>query len=118
MEPTKPVTVGGCLWRLATGAVVGAVLTPPALFLWLLAHNPRLAGPTGPFGGLIDNLLTAVVGGPILGLFAGAVGGWIWLVVAVGRESRHAIREPHDTPQANGVRERLPPDSPHANQDA
>lgn len=93
---------------------MGAVLTPPALFLWLLVQNPRLAGPTGPFGGLIDNLLGAVVVGPFLGLFFGAVGGWIWLVVAVGRESRQTA---HGT-QVDGERERLPPDSPHGTQDA
>lgn len=92
---------------------MGAVLTPPALFLGLLVLNPRLDGPEEVF----DTLLAAVAVGPLFGLFFGAVGGWIWLVVTVGREASHAARKPPDAPP--DVEEgQLPPNSHQGDRDA
>lgn len=89
---------------------MGAVLTPPFLFLWCLVWNAR----SGPTQELFGELIGAVILGLMLGPPVGAVGGWIWLVVAVGRESRQTARRT----QVNGGCDRLPPDPPHGNQDA
>lgn len=96
---------------------MGAVLTPPAVFLCLLVRNPGPAFP-GSGSAVVDYLLASIVLGPMLGLFVGAVGGWVWLVVAVGRESRHAAQQPPDAPRSDGEATQLPHNPRQSDQDS
>lgn len=118
MKPTEPVTVGGCAWRIAVGALLGAVITPAVWSLWILVRDQGLGGPSRPPNPFDFEQLAAVVLGSFFGLFFGAVGGWVWLVVTVGRESPDAARERHDTNHADEERGRLTLDPRQGNKDA
>jgi hypothetical protein len=98
----KSVTVRGGLFRLSLCVAGGAVLGALALFA-VLAATLRA---DDPFDGLA--LLASPVAGAFLGAFFGGAVGWLWLVVAVGRESQdrgrvapNSTQEPASRDQSN-----------------
>lgn len=81
MDRKHKITVGSGLRRIVTPMLLGALVCPCALYL-LGFFDPRPGDLIG-FG----PEFAAVFFGVPLGLFLGSVVGWLWLVVAVGRES-------------------------------
>jgi hypothetical protein len=101
-EPAaKSMTVGGGMMRLALGGLVGALTGAAALFAWLETHPD----PHALFGGTFYHLLVGLLAGGFLGLFIGGAAGWVWLVVAVGRESRKRATVAHNHPPEAESRE-------------
>jgi hypothetical protein len=98
---TNAMTVGGGMMRLALGAFIGAVVGSAALFAWLETHPD----PHPLFGGTFHNLFVGGLIGGFLGLFFGGAAGWVWLVVAVGRESRQRATVAPNKPQEAVSRE-------------
>ena len=93
---TKSMTVGEGMMRLALCGFIGALTGAAALFAWLEIHPD----PHALFGGTFYHLLVGLLAGGFLGLFIGGAAGWVWLVVAVGRESRkRATVAPNHPPE-------------------
>lgn len=77
--------------RLVIGSLTGAMVGAAAGFVWfqVTETQPRASLLTG---GTAYNLVVGGITGGFLGIFLGAAGGWVWLVVAVGREARERVR--------------------------
>jgi uncharacterized membrane protein len=102
-DATRSVTVGGGLTRLASGAIVGALVGATALFALLEALPPD---PHALFGGTYFHLLTGGIVGGFFGLFSGVTIAWLRLVIAVGRESRQRVTGAPDEPRNERRRRR------------
>ncbi len=85
------LTVRDGFSRLLLCGVAGALVGAVVWFAWTAATPPG-GDPAGLY------LLLSPVVGAFFGLFGGGVLGWLWLVVAVGRESRDRATVPPDPP--------------------
>jgi uncharacterized membrane protein len=87
MTPTtKATSVGAAAARLILGSLIGAVVGAVAGFAWF--QSTETVAPALLWGGPAYNFVVGGLTGGFVGIFLGAAGGWVWLVVAVGRESR------------------------------
>jgi len=93
------VTVRGGLMRLLASAVAGALA---GAVIWL-SWTASTLKPDDLWA--LFTLAGSPFVGAFIGLFLGGACGWLWLVVAVGRESREGDRVAPNSPQEPASRD-------------